>query len=544
MYIRFTKSKKSKNPTLQIIQGFREGKKVKQKVIASLGVIKTEKDKIKISKLAENLIKKLEKEDFPIEKKVNLSDLTHKETVCDGFRLVIDKLMELTEFSNVFKNNQGKRTYDINEIVKLIIIERFHDPSSKLRTFERQKQHGFKEIELHQIYRTMDAIYPLKENIQKLVYKTIQNHSYPIIDCFFFDVTTLYFESVIQDNLKNFGFSKDQKHHSVQIVLSMVVDSNGIPLAYDVFEGNVAETKTLIPVIESLKQQFKIKNVTVVCDRGLTSLNNINALKANDFNFIIASKLRSFSKEVNIKDLHCYEELPNQKNIILEERVLYKTMKHPQYKDTTLIVTYSPKRAEKDRQDRIRLIEKLENKLSNKSNSIKKVISNSGYKKYLDITKDSSITLNKNAIEEDKSWDGFHGIAMSNNYNLGPIHALSRYKELWRVEEAFRVAKSTLKTRPIFHWTKHRIESHVLLCFITLFLERFLELLLKKENYPLTPDKIKYALTNVHSIFIENNETNKIIKIPSKLSNDAKAIFKSLNISLDRKVKDNVVAKF
>ena len=119
-------------------------------------------------------------------------------------------------------------------------------------------------------------------------------------------------------------------------------------------------------------------------------------------------------------------------------------------------------------QDRRRLIEKLENKLSKNSSAIKKVISNNGYKKFLNVTKNSSITINKIAIEEDESWDGFHGIAMSNSCNLSPSQALSRYKELWRVEEAFRVAKSTLKTRPIFHWTKQRIESHILLCFITI----------------------------------------------------------------------------
>ncbi|NGX32602.1 MAG: hypothetical protein K1060chlam4_00651 [Candidatus Anoxychlamydiales bacterium] len=123
--------------------------------------------------------------------------------------------------------------------------------------------------------------------------------------------------------------------------------------------------------MENLRKQFNIKKVTVVCDRGLASQNNINALKANDFNFIIASKLRSFSKKINIKDLTNYEELPNQKNVFQEEKVLFKTMSLPQYEDTTLIITYSPKRAEKDRQDRRRLIEKLENKLSNNSSAIK-----------------------------------------------------------------------------------------------------------------------------------------------------------------------------
>lgn len=535
MYIRFKTSKKAKFPTLQIVEGVREGKKVKQKTIAHLGVIKGQKDLQKLLQLAENLIRRLEKEGLEVEHKVRVKQLMHKMTVYDGFGLVVDKLMRLTGFSKVIESVQGKRQFDLEEIVKLIIVQRLDLPSSKLRTHERQEDHGFFGINLQSVYRTMDAIEPLSNDLQKKAFEAVRSSSVPL-DCFFFDVTTLYFESVAQDELRDFGFSKDQKHHSVQIVLALVVDSEGHPIAYETFKGNLAETKTLLPVLESLRDRFSIKNVTVVCDRGLASRPNVEALQSSGFHFVIATKLRSISKKLRVNDRLACKPLPNQMHFPEEERILFRTMPHPQYADTLLIVTYSPSRAAKDREDRERLLKKLQNKIGDSPNetSVKKMISNSGYKKYTTVKRGSSLVLNQEAVDEDASWDGFHGIAVSNSAGLSVEEALSRYKDLWRVEEAFRVAKCTLKTRPIFHWKPQRIRAHVLLCFLTLFIERFLEFRLRQAGTPLTPDRIRYALANVHTMVFEEKDTNKQGKMESVLTEDAEKIFKLLELSIDR----------
>jgi transposase len=536
MYIRLTKSKKSKHPTLQIVQGVREGKKVKQKIVASLGVIKSSKDLEKLQKLADHLIEKLEKEGLPASNKVDVRSLVHKKTTYNGFAIVVDKLMRLTGFSDVVKKAQGRNKFSVEDIVKLVLVQRFDQPSSKLRTYERQSDHGFTGIDLQHIYRAMDAIEHFNSEIQTAAFSTACSLSDSIVDCFFFDVTTLYFESVSQDELRNFGFSKDQKHHSVQIVLALVVDSNGLPIAYEVFKGNLAETKTMIPVLESLRSRFSINNVTVVCDRGLASKPNVEALQGALFHFVIATKLRSISKKFKINDLAEYTLLPGQEFIPEGDRVRVRTMSHPQYSDTLLIATFSPKRAKKDREDRERLIEKLRKKLSNCSDeaAIKKVLCNGGYKKFTNVKEGSLLSINEKAIEEDQRWDGFHGIAVSNSSKLTVEEALERYRDLWRVEEAFRVAKCTLKTRPIFHWSPHRIRTHVLLCFMNLFLERFLEELLRRAGNPLTPDRIRYSLSGVHSMTFEEPRTQKIGEMRSSLSEDAFIIFDTLKIPMDR----------
>lgn len=536
MYVRLKRSKRAKHPTVQIVRGVRVGNKVRQETIAHLGVVKGQKDLEKLRQLAESLLIRLEKEGIEIDPKIRIKQLMHKMTVYDGFGLVVDQFMKLTGFSEVIKKAQGRHQFDLEEIVKLIIVQRLDLPSSKLRTQQRQTEHGFSEIELQNMYRTMDVIEPLSRAFQQKAFDTVRAYSSSFVDCFFFDVTTLYFESVQQDELKEFGFSKDQKYHSVQVVLALVVDTEGNPLGYEVFKGNLAETKTLIPVFERLKKDFSINNVTVVCDRGLASKTNIEALQNSKFRFVVATKLRSMTKSLKLNDHLLCKPLPNQMHFPEEERVLFRTLPHPQYADTLLIITYSPSRAAKDKEDRERLLEKLREKLDSSTDeaSLKKVISNAGYKKYTNIKKGSSLELNQKTIDEDALWDGFHGIAVSNNADLTVEQALSRYKELWRVEEAFRIAKCTLKTRPIFHWKPHRIRSHVLLCFLTLFIERFLEFRLRQAATPLTPDRIRHALNGVHTTVFEEKDTHREGKMKSALSEDAEKIFKLLGLPVDR----------
>jgi transposase len=508
----------------------REGKKVRQKVIASLGIVKNTSDLQKLRSLADSLIRKLEQQGLASENQsVDFSKLFHKKTIYNGFQLATEKLMDLVGFSAIAKRAQGKNRFDVEEILKLIILQRMDFPSSKLRTYERQSDHGFYGIELQHLYRAMDALESFSEEFQKQAFEAAHNGIFKEpVDCLFFDVTTLYFESVDADELRKFGFSKDQKHHVVQIVLSLVVNREGLPLAYEIFPGNTGEVKTLLPVLEKFRKRFSITKATVVCDRAMGSVKNITALQEAGFFFVIACKLRQLPEGLHLNDRSSFLKLNENDND--EEVIFFRTLDHPKYSDSTLIITYSPQRAEKDRKDRERLLEKMEDKLSSKEGSVKKLMSNAAYKKFSVVKKGSKVTLNEEAIEKDVAWDGFHGISVSKGANLSTQEALSRYADLWRIEETFRVAKTTLKTRPIFHWRPHRVLSHVMLCFITLFLERTLELLLKQNGSPLSPDRIRYALSQMHSVIIEEEKTGKVGHIESELTEDAKAICNILGL--------------
>jgi transposase len=529
-------SKKAKYPTIQIVEGFREGKKVKQRTVAHLGVVKSKKDLVRLKDLADKLIQRLEKEGLEIDPRVEVKKLRHKRTIYNGFNLVVEKLMSITGLDKIVELAQGKQRFNLLETTKLILARRFDCPCSKLRTYERQEDLGFSGIDLQHLYRSMDVIESVKEKIQQQAFEVAYQASEGRVECLFFDVTTLYFESTVQDDLRNFGFSKDQKQHLVQVVLALVINAQGLPIAYEVFRGNLAETKTLLPILKNLRNRFAIDDVTVVCDRGLASQQNVEALQQERFHFIIAAKLKALCKKLEINNLSNYQFLPGQETLPEEERIRFCIMDHPQYTDAKLIVTYSPSRAKKDQQDRKRLLEKLKSKLSDSLTElpVKKLISNSGYRKYTRAGKEAKLILDEKAIEEDEKWDGFHGLSVSKGTSLSIREALSRYHDLWHIEEAFRIAKCTLRTRPVFHWVSRRIKSHVLLCFINLFLERFLEYLLRKNAVELTPDRIRYALSQVHATIFEDESRKLEGKMESMLSQDAEKIFATLGISTER----------
>lgn len=536
MYVRLKTSKKAKNPTIQIVEGFREGKKVKQRTIASLGVCKGPEDKKRLLQLAESLIRRLDRMEISTSElnKVDIQALKHQETVYDGNRIVTEKLFDLIGFSKMIESVNGRQSYNVLDIVTLIVANRLHSPSSKHRIFERQNDYGYHGIKLQHVYRAMDKILSLKTDLLKKAFDTA-NDGAQSIECMFFDVTTLYFESVKADSkddeegIRDFGWGKDGKFKEVQIVLALVVNKEGVPLGYEAFRGNTGETKTLIPVLKELRRNFKIEKVTVVCDRAMASKRNVDGLREEKFSFALACKLRTLSKKLEINDLSKFDQIAGQQNIEPEERVWIRTMEHPTYEKCRLVVTYCPKRARKDKADRERIIEKIKATLRGKEDdTIKKLVSNSGYKRYINFKKGSDFSLNEEKVKEDEKWDGFHGISVSDDAGISYLEALSLYRGLWRVEEAFRVGKCTLQTRPIFHWTPMRIRAHVLLCFLTLYMERYLELLLRRRNTPLTPDRIRYAISQIHSVKFRDKVSGKQAVMDSVIPEDGKKIYEAL----------------
>ena len=186
MYVQLKSSKQSRNKTLQIVRGIREGKKVKQQVIASLGIIEDKNNLKKLLKLAENLIRKIDELWIKSPAKIDLANLLHTTTVYDGFGMVVSQMMQLTRFSKILATAQGKRKFDLEEAVKLIITQRWALPSSsKLPTYQRQNEQGFEGVDLQNIYHAMDAIEPLEKSIQAKAFHTARSTSHSLIDSLF-----------------------------------------------------------------------------------------------------------------------------------------------------------------------------------------------------------------------------------------------------------------------------------------------------------------------------------------------------------------------
>ncbi len=306
------------------------------------------------------------------------------------------------------------------------------------------------------------------------------------ISILFYDVTTLYFEINKEDELRRTGFSKDGKHQNPQIVLGLLVSIEGYPLAYEVFEGNKFEGHTLIPVIESFKSKYKINCITIIADSGLLSSKNIKRLQEKGNDFILGARIKSETKAIKEKILNL--ELKDGKSKIIEKDNNIK-----------LIISYSKSRAKKDKKNRQKGLARLEKQI--KSGKLTKAnINKRGYNKYLTMEGETKVSIDKDAYHEDAKWDGLKGYYT--NTELTKEDVISNYKHLWKIEKAFRISKTDLKIRPIYHRLEHRIDAHVCISFMAYKVYKEIERQLKIKKLNWSPEKAINIAKTIYSIKI------------------------------------------
>jgi len=309
-----------------------------------------------------------------------------------------------------------------------------------------------------------------------------------------------------------------------------VTSVDGIPLWYDVFPGNTAECSTLKQMVDEITKRVNPDEIWVIADGAMLTADNREVLTNAKHGYVLGSSIRKLAKTEREKAicLPSFEELDEDKK--------YRTIKLPN--GNTLVVTWSHKKAKKDAHDREYAIKKLMNKLDkNGEIQAKTIISNRGTSKYIEPTKgneEAKYCLNQAKIDEEAKYDGLHGVETDRKVsNVEEIKAvLSAYGNLWHIEDCFRVSKSELKIRPIYHWTSERIRAHVGICFLALLMERYLERHLKvRRNVKLSPREIKDALLKVNSTMIKDTENDKLYRFPSRLPKAAREIYKSLSLS-------------
>ena len=449
-----------------------------------------------------------------------------KETFILGPLLIIDTLFKqlgLYELLRDLQNRHPKVAFDFTKIVFTLVVNRFIEPCSKLKLYSHWQQLFYpdfleKDLKIDDIYRSLDILSQHKEDIEKSLYmrgKSSQLSFFNECDVILYDLTTLRFESTREDldNLRRFGYSKEKRSDCTQVVFGLLVDTEGMPLGFDVYPGNTFEGKTIPSVMTKLKKKFKIRRFILVGDRGLFSNENLQSVKAKGDEFIVGLKLGL------LKDRHA--EIYNIKNFkfINEGLAIYETS----YNNNRCIITWSRKRAERDKKVREDILSKLEIKLSKSSSSTKDFVSNSNYKKYIIHPKSKSKpTLNKSAIEQSERTDGFFGI-ITNTDNLSSEEIIMNYKQLWKVENSFRELKGTLKTRPMFHWTDKRILGHLIMCFLSYLCEAYLSKKLDQKKITLkdkaiTNKRIKSRPLSVAEAMSKLKEVRAIpVKVKDKL---------------------------
>ena len=383
-----------------------------------------------------------------------------------------------------------------DEILRHLVVARVCQPRSKVATVEYLKSYFDEDVHLHNIYRYMDKLY----NTQREIVQHISvEHTMDVlggrIGIVFYDVTTLYFESMPDpsDGLRDNGFSKDGKTAESQIVLGLLVSAKGYPLSYSIFNGKQYEGYTMIPVIDDFVQRFNISDFVVVADSGLMSEKNMSLLESAGYKYIVGARIRSESDAA--------------KRWMLEQtKVDGICHEFDKGGGRRLILNYSDKRAKKDANNRKKGVERLR-KAYAMGTITKDKVNKRGYNKFLDISKDISVSINEDKIIDDARWDGLKGYVT--NTSLDPVEVMNQYHGLWVVERAFRIGKNNLEMRPMFHFTEKRIEAHICICFIALKVYKELERRIHKAGLDMSVDRLLEIAKTITTLRIKlpNGET-------------------------------------
>lgn len=371
------------------------------------------------------------------------------------------------------------------ELFRHLVISRLVFPLSKLKTIDYLRKYLGVSYEVDQIYRYLDK---LRKDYFDQVQQISYHHTLEVLGddlaIVFYDVTTLYFEADREDDFRISGFSKEGKHKHPQILIGLLVSVGGYPLAYELFEGNKFEGHTMIPVLEAFKKRYKLNKLVVVADSGLLSKKNVESLQEGGYEFILGARIKQESKTMKKKILGLEFEDGQCKLLTRPDKL-------------RLVVSYSAKRAAKDQYNRERGIKRLKKNIG-QGRLTKSNLNNRGYNKFLKMEGEVSITLDQKKIEQFSRWDGLKGYLT--NSKLKPGEVIANYHHLWQIEKAFRISKTDLKVRPVYHYTKRRIEAHIGISFCAYKVYKELERQLKEKGSEMSPARAIEAMSTIYAI--------------------------------------------
>jgi hypothetical protein len=424
-------------------------------------------------------------------------------------------------------------------IITGMIVSRFIEPCSKRRLNMEQWGRiypGILEMEappLKSFYRAMDVLWKHREDVEGALFdrggqRDLFNRG---LDVVFYDLTTLRFESTnaTDGELRRFGYSKEHRSDCTQVILGLLVDRDGVPVGYELFPGNTYEPHSLPTILEKMKTKYHIEKVIVVADRGLVTQENVGELSKNGMDFILGMKLWAMSEadQEAVLDKSQYRAIDKEETFLMRETT---------HKGERLILTWGKKRAERDAALREKLLERLRAQLGREPTT-KQFVTNKGYRQYLTGLDTGAPTLNEQAILESQRRDGFFGVVTSvKTEAMNGEEIYERYRDLWRVEDAFGEIKGPLETRPMFHWVDARIQSHVIICLIAYYIEAVITRELRKAEAEFTVGEFFRALNQVHAIPVDVRGTRAWVR--NEMKGTATAGYEILGLKLpDRMLK-------
>ena len=522
MFIRVNRNARG-TEYLQIVRSYRDNGKVKQQILFTLGRL----DLLQATGQIDGLVKSLAR--FAV--KQQLIDLSKDVSVSQVYHLgaahVVSKMLERLGLKRMLERlaaEHPRMKLPWVAIITGMIVSRFIKPCSKRRLNLEQWDKiypGILETDappLKSFYRAMDVLWKHRDDVEATLFdrsgqRDLFNQE---LDVVFYDLTTLHFESTNADpedgELRRFGYSKNHRKDLTQVILGLLVDREGVPVGYQLFPGNTYEPHSLPAILEKLKTKYHITRVVLVADRGIITKNNLAGLLKARMEFILGMKLWSMTAvwQAKVMDKSQYRVLNKSGTLLMREM---------EYQGSRLIVTWSQERAERDAFIREEIVKKIREQLADKNPEPKQFVTHKGYRQFLQGLNEGTPVIDEQAVAAARERDGFFGVLTNvPATTLRDEEVYDRYRDLWRVEDAFGEIKGPIQTRPVFHWVDPRIQSHVLLCLLAYYVEAVLIRDLRKAKASFTVGQWFRQLNEVYAIPVDVRGTRAWVR------NEIKAI--------------------
>lgn len=459
---------------------------------------------------------------------------------------VVNWLFEKLGIGKVLREILGghRVRWDIVEVVKGLVSARLEAPASKLRDWSAY----FKEvypglvkvsgISLHHVYRTLRYVARHKDAIEAGLWDLRCAFSQARGDVVLYDLTTLYWESVKEDEVRRRGWSKDGRGDVVQIVLGLLSTEEGAPIGFEVFEGNRWEGSTITKMMEKLKSQIGMKRFVIVADKGLFCVRNLELLEEQGVKYVVGFRLRKMAVSLGVDSEELYDLTRMQP---IAEGLYYREYS---WRGRRVIVVWSKERSKRDH---ALLDDKLQwlREIAEKGTNPRQLLRGRWWAPLVKI-KEGKVCLNQEAIEQLRASAGFTAL-VTNDTTLSPQEVIGRYSNLWHIEDAFRQLKDTLEVRPMFVWTKESILGHLLICFIAYWIESYIAEVLRAKRVKLksretteawlpqqtlTAKQALRILSRVEVCKFKLQKANAQVTIYLNMDSNARKIFRALGIPI------------
>ncbi|MBI2900172.1 MAG: IS1634 family transposase [Planctomycetes bacterium] len=449
---------------VHIVENRREGGRVRQRILGSLGRLDALLAKGDLERVIAGLVAHCPK--------VKLVQAQKEDRLAaEGDRvwgpvLVFERLWEELGLADLFHELGRHRRlgFDVERGAFALVLQRLLAPGSDLagsKWIDTVEARGFEKLRLQHFYKTVGLLWRWEEKIETHLHERGRDLFNDGLDVVFFDTTSTYFEGVVWDGWARRGKSRDYRPQNLQLVLGVVMRRDGIPVTCEIWPGNTTDARTVVPILDSLRKRFRIRDVVFVSDRGMVSAANLKALDKAGYPYIVGMKMRG---------------LLDVREKVLGRAGRYRVVdtnlhvKEVQVGDRRYVICFNPERAEKDRKDREAILERLKEKLAR--GGVKTLIPHRGFRRYLKAQR-GAFTIDEKKVREDERYDGRY--VLRTTTFLPAVEVAEAYKQLFWVERLWRELKSVVEVRPIYHHKKkENVKGHIFGSFLALYLSAML----------------------------------------------------------------------